>query len=194
MKFGLFSSAQANSSDLGPETGQGFRDYLDFNVEAEALGFRSSFLVEHHFTGWNQVSSTLMLLMALGDAHQDLAARLCGHRAAMAQSGFAGRAGGDARSGLRRPVRFRHRQGLSAQRVQRFSDRAGRGRGAVRGSHRGDDAGLHEPGALSPTMAGSGTSKTSWSSRRRRKSHIRRYGSPPPASPRSAARLRAASI
>ena len=65
MKFGLFTSAQANSGDLGPETGQGFRDYLDFNVEAEALDFRSSFLVEHHFTGWNQVSSTLMLLMAL---------------------------------------------------------------------------------------------------------------------------------
>jgi alkanesulfonate monooxygenase SsuD/methylene tetrahydromethanopterin reductase-like flavin-dependent oxidoreductase (luciferase family) len=65
MKFGVFSSAQANSSDLGPETGQGFRDYLDFNSEAEALGFHSSFLVEHHFTGWNQVSSTLMLLMAL---------------------------------------------------------------------------------------------------------------------------------
>src|ERR1700729_115808 len=65
MKFGLFSSAQANSNDLPPETGQGFRDYLDFNVEAETLGFQSSFLVEHHFTGWNQVSSTLMLLTAL---------------------------------------------------------------------------------------------------------------------------------
>jgi alkanesulfonate monooxygenase SsuD/methylene tetrahydromethanopterin reductase-like flavin-dependent oxidoreductase (luciferase family) len=65
MEFGLFTSAQANSGDLPAETGQGFRDYLDFNVEAEALGFRSSFLVEHHFTGWNQVSSTLMLLMAL---------------------------------------------------------------------------------------------------------------------------------
>jgi alkanesulfonate monooxygenase SsuD/methylene tetrahydromethanopterin reductase-like flavin-dependent oxidoreductase (luciferase family) len=65
MQFGLFGSAQANSGDLPPETGQGFRDYLDFNVEAEALGFHSSFLVEHHFTGWNQVSSTLMLLMAL---------------------------------------------------------------------------------------------------------------------------------
>src|SRR3984957_5037267 len=65
MKFGLFSSAQANSNDLPPETGQGFRDYLDLNVEAEALGFQSSFLVEHHFTGWNQVSATLMLLMAL---------------------------------------------------------------------------------------------------------------------------------
>jgi alkanesulfonate monooxygenase SsuD/methylene tetrahydromethanopterin reductase-like flavin-dependent oxidoreductase (luciferase family) len=65
MKFGIFSSAQASSQALGPETGQGFRDYLDFNVEAEALGFQSSFLVEHHFTGWNQVSATLMLLMAL---------------------------------------------------------------------------------------------------------------------------------
>jgi alkanesulfonate monooxygenase SsuD/methylene tetrahydromethanopterin reductase-like flavin-dependent oxidoreductase (luciferase family) len=65
MKFGLFCSAQADGRDLGPESGQGFRDYLDFNIEAEALGFRSSFLVEHHFTGWNQVSATLMLLMAL---------------------------------------------------------------------------------------------------------------------------------
>jgi alkanesulfonate monooxygenase SsuD/methylene tetrahydromethanopterin reductase-like flavin-dependent oxidoreductase (luciferase family) len=65
MKFGLFTSAQANSHDLPAETGQGFRDWLDFNVEAEALGFHASFLVEHHFTGWNQASSTLMLLMAL---------------------------------------------------------------------------------------------------------------------------------
>jgi alkanesulfonate monooxygenase SsuD/methylene tetrahydromethanopterin reductase-like flavin-dependent oxidoreductase (luciferase family) len=65
MQFGLFTSAQADSNDLGPETGQGFRDYLHYNVEAEAAGFHSSFLVEHHFTGWNQVSSTLMLLMAL---------------------------------------------------------------------------------------------------------------------------------
>jgi len=65
MQFGIFGSAQANSNDLPAETGQGFRDYLDFNVEAEALGLHSSFLVEHHFTGWNQVSSTLMLLTAL---------------------------------------------------------------------------------------------------------------------------------
>jgi alkanesulfonate monooxygenase SsuD/methylene tetrahydromethanopterin reductase-like flavin-dependent oxidoreductase (luciferase family) len=65
MRFGLFCSPKADSGSLGPETGQGFRDYLDFNVEAEALGFHSSFSVEHHFTGWNQVSATLMLLMAL---------------------------------------------------------------------------------------------------------------------------------
>src|SRR5262249_61792942 len=65
MKFGLFTSAQANSGDLGPQGGHGFGDYLDFNVAAERLGFQSSFSVEHHFSGWNQVSSTLMLLTAL---------------------------------------------------------------------------------------------------------------------------------
>jgi alkanesulfonate monooxygenase SsuD/methylene tetrahydromethanopterin reductase-like flavin-dependent oxidoreductase (luciferase family) len=65
MRFGLFCTAQANSGDLPPESGQGFRDYLDFNVEAEAIGFHSSFLVEHHFTGWNQVSATLTLLTCL---------------------------------------------------------------------------------------------------------------------------------
>src|SRR5471030_2940848 len=65
MRFGLFCSPKADSGNLGPETGQGFRDYLDFNIEAEALGFHSSFSVEHHFSGWNQASATLMLLMAL---------------------------------------------------------------------------------------------------------------------------------
>ena len=65
MRFGLLCTAQADGRELGPETGQGFRDYLDFNVEAEALGLHSSFLVEHHFTGWNQVSATLMLLTCL---------------------------------------------------------------------------------------------------------------------------------
>ncbi len=65
MRFGLLCSAQAGSDDLPPETGQGFRDYLDLNVEAEELGFHSSFLVEHHFTGWNQVSATLVLLTGL---------------------------------------------------------------------------------------------------------------------------------
>lgn len=65
MRFGLFCSAQADNNEFGPESGQGFRDYLDFNVEAEALGFHSSFSVEHHFTGWNQVSATLTLLACL---------------------------------------------------------------------------------------------------------------------------------
>ncbi|HEY6024532.1 MAG TPA: LLM class flavin-dependent oxidoreductase [Pseudolabrys sp.] len=65
MRFGLFCSPKADVPGFGPETGRGFFEYVDFNVEAEALGFHSSFSVEHHFSGWNQVSSTLMLLTAL---------------------------------------------------------------------------------------------------------------------------------
>ena len=129
-----------------------------------------------------------------GDAHQDAAARHRGDGAALAQSGAAGRAGGDARSGLRRPLRFRHRQGLPAQRVQGFPDRAGRGRGAFRGSDRDRS---REPGRRARDFritAASGISRTSWSSRRRRRRRIRRSGSPPAIRIRSAAPPRAASI
>jgi alkanesulfonate monooxygenase SsuD/methylene tetrahydromethanopterin reductase-like flavin-dependent oxidoreductase (luciferase family) len=56
---------ERSRDDLPPGTGQGFCDYLDLNVEAEGLGFHWSFLVEHDFTGWNQVSATLMLLTCL---------------------------------------------------------------------------------------------------------------------------------
>lgn len=62
MRFGLFGTAQANLGDEGAGLGQGFRDFVEFNVEAEALGFHGSFVVEHHFSGWNQVSATLNLL------------------------------------------------------------------------------------------------------------------------------------
>src|SRR5262245_5721619 len=65
MLFGLFCTAQAGTAEHPPESGQGFRDYLDLNIEAEALGYCSSFLVEHHFSGWNQVSATLTLLTCL---------------------------------------------------------------------------------------------------------------------------------
>src|SRR3954462_14548805 len=65
MRFGLFCSPKADAPGFGPETGQGFRDYIDFNVEAEAPRLHSSFSDEHHFTGWNQRSATLTLLTAL---------------------------------------------------------------------------------------------------------------------------------
>ena len=71
MRFGLFCSPKADRPGFGPETGQGFFEFLDFNVEAEALGFHSSFSVEHHFSGWNQVSATLMLLAALAMRTKD---------------------------------------------------------------------------------------------------------------------------
>jgi len=62
MRFGIFGAAQAGSPRPGAPMGQGFHDFIDFNIEAETLGYHSTFLVEHHFTGWNQVSATLTLL------------------------------------------------------------------------------------------------------------------------------------
>src|SRR6187402_976517 len=62
MKFGLFGSAQAQRGGADLDSGAGFRDYIDYNVEAEALGYDSTFVVEHHFTGFGQVSASLNLL------------------------------------------------------------------------------------------------------------------------------------
>src|SRR3954452_21758214 len=65
MKFGLFGSAQAKRGGADIDSAQGFRDFIDYNVEAEALGYDSSFVVEHHFTGFGQVSASLNLLTFL---------------------------------------------------------------------------------------------------------------------------------
>src|SRR4029079_8660842 len=69
MRFGLFGSAQAKRPEPGTEltdSSQGFREWIENNVEAEALGFHSTFVVEHHFTGFGQVSASLNLLTWLG--------------------------------------------------------------------------------------------------------------------------------
>ena len=69
MRFGLFGSAQARRPVPGAEltdSSQGFREWIENNVEAEALGFHSTFVVEHHFTGFGQVSASLNLLTWLG--------------------------------------------------------------------------------------------------------------------------------
>jgi alkanesulfonate monooxygenase SsuD/methylene tetrahydromethanopterin reductase-like flavin-dependent oxidoreductase (luciferase family) len=66
MRFGLFGSAQAKRGGPDVDSGAGFRDFVEYNVEAEALGFHSSFLVEHHFTGFGQVSASLNLLTWIG--------------------------------------------------------------------------------------------------------------------------------
>lgn len=70
MRFGLFGAAQAarggaaNATRGGPDvdSAAGFRDYIDYVIEAEALGYCSTFMVEHHFTGFGQVSASLNLL------------------------------------------------------------------------------------------------------------------------------------
>src|SRR5260221_2138417 len=64
MKFGLFGGAKASRG--GPTSdSHGYRDFIDYVVEAEELGFHASFLVEHHFTGYGQVSASLSLLSFL---------------------------------------------------------------------------------------------------------------------------------
>ena len=60
IRFGLFGGAQAPRGERDPASG--FREYVETCVEAEALGFASTFLVEHHFSGTGQVSASLDLL------------------------------------------------------------------------------------------------------------------------------------
>jgi alkanesulfonate monooxygenase SsuD/methylene tetrahydromethanopterin reductase-like flavin-dependent oxidoreductase (luciferase family) len=66
MQFGLFGSASARRGSGEFDSTEGFHDFIEYNVEAEGLGFHSTFCVEHHFTGYGQVSATLNLLTWLG--------------------------------------------------------------------------------------------------------------------------------
>jgi alkanesulfonate monooxygenase SsuD/methylene tetrahydromethanopterin reductase-like flavin-dependent oxidoreductase (luciferase family) len=67
MQFGLFGGAKAASG--GPKgDSQAYGDFIAYVLEAEAQGFRSVFLVEHHFTGFGQVSASLALLSYLAAA------------------------------------------------------------------------------------------------------------------------------
>ena len=66
MQFGMFGSAQARRGGPNDDSGAGFREFVDRNIEAEALGYHSTFLVEHHFTGFGQVSASLNLLTWIG--------------------------------------------------------------------------------------------------------------------------------
>jgi alkanesulfonate monooxygenase SsuD/methylene tetrahydromethanopterin reductase-like flavin-dependent oxidoreductase (luciferase family) len=66
MRFGIFGSAQAARGGPDVDSGIGFRQFVELNIEAEALGYHSSFVVEHHFTGFGQISATLNLLTWIG--------------------------------------------------------------------------------------------------------------------------------
>ncbi|HUB97123.1 MAG TPA: LLM class flavin-dependent oxidoreductase [Stellaceae bacterium] len=64
MKFGLFGGGRARGG--GPQgDSSGYRDYIDYVREAERLGFVGMFIVEHHFTGFGQISASLNLLSYL---------------------------------------------------------------------------------------------------------------------------------
>lgn len=67
MQFGLFGAAQAQRGGAPDvDSAAGFKDYIDYVIEAEALGYQSVFVVEHHFTGFGQVSATLNFLTWIG--------------------------------------------------------------------------------------------------------------------------------
>jgi len=64
MRFGLFGGARTDAGEQASDS-RIYTDYIDYICEAEQLGFHSVFLVEHHFTGFGQVSATLGFLTYL---------------------------------------------------------------------------------------------------------------------------------
>ena len=64
MQFGLFGGARTKRS-AGIEDSQGYESFIDYVIEADRLGFRQMFMVEHHFTGQGQVSASMTLLAYL---------------------------------------------------------------------------------------------------------------------------------
>jgi probable F420-dependent oxidoreductase len=63
MRFGLFGGARARGGPAGDSSA--YHDFINYVAEAERLGFSSVFLVEHHFTGFGQVSASMSLLSYL---------------------------------------------------------------------------------------------------------------------------------
>jgi alkanesulfonate monooxygenase SsuD/methylene tetrahydromethanopterin reductase-like flavin-dependent oxidoreductase (luciferase family) len=64
MRFGLFGGARsAGEGPVGDSVG--YRNFIDYVLLAEDLGYASVFVVEHHFTGVGQVSASLNLLSYL---------------------------------------------------------------------------------------------------------------------------------
>ena len=65
MKFGLFGSAKLSKNHNDLDSPLNYNEWIDYNIEAEKLGYVSTFTVEHHFTGLGQVSASLNLLTYL---------------------------------------------------------------------------------------------------------------------------------
>ena len=145
MQFGLFGSAAARRHQRGGRRVRQQRGVSRLHrIQCRGRGARLS----RHL---RRRAPFHRLRPGLGDAqpadlarraHPTAAARHRGDRAAVAQPGTAGRAGRDPRPAVRRPARFRHRQGLSLQRVRRVLRADGRGRRALRRMPRRDRQGV----------------------------------------------------
>ena len=177
MRFGIFGSAQAKRGGPDVDSGAGFREFVDLNVEAEALGL--SELVRGR-------ASLHRLRPDLGDAEPaDVGRRTDldappgdrGHGAALAQPGAAGRAGRHHGPAVRGTDRFRDRPGLPPQRVRRLLHSRWRSpRSASTKSAGRHDQGVDLRRSRGRTTASTGSSTTSSSSRRPRRSRTRRCG------------------
>jgi len=71
MQFGLFGGARTRRS-IGLEDSQGYQSFIDYVTEADRLGFRQLFMVEHHFTGQGQVSASMTVLAYLAARTQHI--------------------------------------------------------------------------------------------------------------------------
>lgn len=64
MKFGIFGGARIGRADTLHDS-YAYGDFINYVLAAEKIGFTGMFLVEHHFTGQGQLSSSLNLLSYL---------------------------------------------------------------------------------------------------------------------------------
>ena len=65
MKFGLFGGAEAEPGEVVTEAALGYHEYGEYIQLAEKLGYSSAWMVEHHFTGFAQLSATLTYIAYL---------------------------------------------------------------------------------------------------------------------------------
>ncbi len=51
IKFRIFSGARQKRSLADTDSPTGYRDWIEYNIEAEALGYCSSFTTQNHIPG-----------------------------------------------------------------------------------------------------------------------------------------------
>ena len=147
MRFGLFGGARTEIGEQASDS-QIYTDYVDYICEAEALGFHSVFLVEHHFTGFGQISATLSFLTYLAAKTTRIRLGTAVLVLPWHNPASAGRTGGDIGPAVQRPSRSRHRQGLSLGRVPRLLHSDGGSRRALRRGGRFPAQGVDHERAL----------------------------------------------
>jgi alkanesulfonate monooxygenase SsuD/methylene tetrahydromethanopterin reductase-like flavin-dependent oxidoreductase (luciferase family) len=64
MQFGLFGGARTQRGSSLQDS-HGYASFIEYVTEADKLGFRQLFMVEHHFTGHGQVSASMTVLAYL---------------------------------------------------------------------------------------------------------------------------------